>query len=81
MTLKHNNKRVDLPVVHVAAKKDRYFDNTSAEQHMREIFSDFKLMYMKEGLSHAPTVIATSNDAAPFIPPELRKMLNKKQGN
>jgi pimeloyl-ACP methyl ester carboxylesterase len=78
--LKLNNckKRVDLPVLHVASRADRYFDNNRVEEHMRQIFNDFQIMYMKAA-NHAPTVIADTKDAAPFIPDELRKILRAKK--
>lgn len=77
LTLNNCNRRVDLPVIHVAAKHDRYFDNLSVEQHMRMIFSDFK-MYYTTAPNHAPTVVATAKDAAPFIPLGLRRLMSKK---
>ncbi len=77
LTLNNCKKRVNLPVIHIAAKKDRYFNNTLVEQHLRLIFSDFKQLYIVGG-GHAPTIIADSKAAAPFIPAELRKILNKK---
>ena len=68
--------RVELPVYHVAAKKDRYFDNVKVEEHMRRIFSDFKGFYTKAP-NHAPTIIATAKEAAPFVPPGLKKVVRK----
>jgi len=76
MTLNNCTKRVDLPVLHVASKKDRYFDNVKVEEHMRRIFNDFSIFYTSSP-NHAPTIIATAEDAAPFIPPALRRLLNK----
>lgn len=76
LTLDNTKKRVDLPVIHVAAKKDRYFNNTVVEQHLRQIFKDYEIYYMKG--NHAPTIIADAKAAAPFIPAGVRKLLNKK---
>jgi len=77
MTINNCTKGIDLPVYHVAAPKDRYFDNTRVEIHMRQIFSDFKIYYTRAS-NHAPTIIATAKDAAPFIPTGLRRMFIKK---
>jgi pimeloyl-ACP methyl ester carboxylesterase len=77
LTLDNCNKRVDLPVYHVAAKKDRYFNNTKVEHHMRRIFSEFNVFYTKVP-NHAPTIIADAKTAAPFIPTGLRKLMAKK---
>ena len=75
--LDNTNKRIDLPVWHVASKKDRYFNHVRVEEHMRKIFTDFHVAYTKDP-NHAPTIIADAKAAAPFIPTELRKELNKK---
>jgi pimeloyl-ACP methyl ester carboxylesterase len=75
--LNNCDRRVNLPVYHVAAKNDRYFDNIRVEEHMRRIFNDFTTFYTKAP-NHAPTVIATAKEAAPFIPADLKKLLSKK---
>jgi hypothetical protein len=77
-SLDMTTKRINLPVYHVAAKKDRYFNNVRVEEHMRRIFSDFEIFYSKTP-NHAPTVIATANDAAPFMPPALRRRMQNKK--
>jgi pimeloyl-ACP methyl ester carboxylesterase len=75
--LDNTKKTVDLPVYHVATKNDRYFDDIKVEQHMRRVFKDFTIFYSKAP-NHAPTVVATAKEAAPFIPPELKRLLNQK---
>ena len=74
-SLDNCKKQVPLSVWHVGTKNDHFFSNYSIEQHMRIIFSDFKLMSV-DMTKHAPTVIATAADAAPFIPPKLRRALS-----
>jgi hypothetical protein len=69
---------VDKPVLHVAIAGDRYFNNLSVEQHMRAIFKDFELVKARLP-AHAPSIIATAKEAAPFVPPELRKVLKSKK--
>lgn len=71
------NTHVDLPVYHVGIEDDHYFDNLLVEQHMRTIFNDFHLIKSKM-TAHAPAVIATSDDIAPYVPSKLRQLLNKK---
>lgn len=68
--------RVNLPIWHVSAKADHFFDNNLVEQHMRVIFSDFTSSEVQM-TTHAPSVIATEKDAAPFIPTKLRRVLAK----
>ena len=75
--LDSTNVPIDLPVWHVASKKDRYFDHNKVEEHLRRIFNDFSIAYTNDP-NHAPTIIADAKDAAPFIPPELRRKLSRK---
>jgi pimeloyl-ACP methyl ester carboxylesterase len=74
----NTKQRIDLPLHHVASRKDRYFENARVEEHLRKIFSDFTIYYMKSH-NHAPTVIANAKDAAPFIPPELRRKIQSSK--
>lgn len=76
--LNNTNIHIDLQVLHVASKKDRYFNNTKVEEHMRMIFSDFEIFYTTDP-NHAPTIIADAKAAAPFIPPELRKRFRPRK--
>ncbi len=75
-TLDNCNVSVDLPVWHVHTVNDHFFDHTVIEQHMRMIFSDFHSVETKI-MSHAPSVIANAEMAAPLIPSQLRKVLSK----
>lgn len=75
--LELTGRYVDLPVHHVAVDSDHYFDNSVVEQHMRAIYKDF-IMQKGKGQAHVPTIIATSKDAAIFIPTSLRNILNRK---
>lgn len=70
-------KHVDLPVYHISVDNDRYFDNLKVEQHMRTIYNDFHLC-KADVPTHSPSVIASAREAAPFIPPAMRRLLNKK---
>jgi pimeloyl-ACP methyl ester carboxylesterase len=71
-------KNVNHDVYHVAIEGDRYFDNLRVEEHMREIYRDFHMIDAKLP-SHAPSIIATAKEAEPYVPPALRKLLNKKR--
>lgn len=68
--------RVDLPVWHLTAKNDHYFDGHIVEQHLRVIFSDFHGVEM-EVPNHSPSVIADEKSAAAFLPERLRRALKK----
>lgn len=79
ITLNNCDRRVNLPVWHVASKKDRYFDHVRVEEHLRQIYSDFHIFYTKDP-NHAPTIIADAKAAAAFIPDGLRKVMVRKKG-
>lgn len=70
------NQQVALPVAHVGVKEDRYFNNSYVEQHLNIIYSSCS-MHMSPLRAHAPTVVATAAEAAPFVPASLRKLLAK----
>jgi len=76
LTLDNCRKRIDLPVWHVGMTNDHFFNNNNVEQHMRVIYNDFHRMEINLS-KHAPTVIATAKEAAPFIPAKLRQLLSK----
>lgn len=70
----NKNQAVDLPVTHVEVENDRYFDNRIVEQHLGVIYKDVSVLKTKlQG--HAPTVISTAKEAAPYIPRKLRTIL------
>ncbi len=75
LTFDNTKKRVDLPVWHVSAKNDHYFDNNIVEQHMRRIFTNFHGVETAL-MTHAPSVIANAEMAEPLIPLELRELLS-----
>ena len=72
------NHKVDTKIYHVAIDGDQYFDNHMIEQHMCVIYKDFVKMPLDVHV-HAPTVIATAEEAAVFIPRKLKILLNKRQ--
>jgi len=69
------NEPVDIPVYHVAVDHDRYFNNNLVEQHLNVIYREVH-MIRSTMLGHAPTVLATAKEAAPFIPKAVRKALS-----
>lgn len=67
---------VDLRVHHISVAGDFYFDNKVIEQHMQIVYKGFENI-PADVAAHAPTIVATAKDAAPFIPTRLRKLLAK----
>lgn len=74
LNLDNCKKPIDLPVWHVATSQDHFFNHAVVEQHMRVIFSDFHSVETTT-TSHAPSVIADAEAAAPLIPKKLRAFL------
>lgn len=66
--------RVPLKVYHVFVENDRYFDNRVVEQHMRVIYDDF-VGVTTTVPGHMPSIVATAEEAAPFIPASIKRLL------
>lgn len=77
LTVDNCTKRIDLPVWHVGAGVDQYFDHNMVEQHMRVIFSEYH-ENLNTANNHAPSVIANEEEASEFIPKSLVKQLTKR---
>jgi len=75
--LNNCDMQVDLEVHHISVGEDQYFDAPTVEQHMRVIFNDFHehVSYLD---NHTPSILATKEDADPFIPDSIKKILRKK---
>lgn len=76
LTIDVCDQAVPIPMYHVAPEKDRYFDNDIVEQHMRIIFDEFELIPTKMP-SHAPSIIASAKEAAPYVPRKIQRLLSK----
>lgn len=77
LRLDNCTKKIDLPVHHIGVMGDRYFDNDIVEQHFRVIFNDYHLLEMLDLANHAPSVIADERAASVFVPPKLRRTLQR----
>lgn len=74
VNLCNTRKQISLPVTHVKVPDDRYFDNRIVEQHLNIVYEDVQVLETKLK-GHAPTVIASAKEAAPFIPRKIRSLL------
>lgn len=77
LTVDNCQKKVAMPVWHVAVAGEKYFDNHRVEQHFKVIFTDCTTAVSILD-NHAPSVIATKEQAAPLIPAEIRAVLSKE---
>lgn len=74
LKLDNCQQKIDLPLWHIAAKADHFFDNHLVEQHLRVVFKNFEKGEI-DLEAHAPSVIANEAMAAPLMPEKLRHML------
>jgi pimeloyl-ACP methyl ester carboxylesterase len=68
--------KVDVPLWHISAKNDHYFDHSVVEQHLKIIFSNYNSDEFDLG-AHTPSVIADEATANTLLPPKLRRYLAK----
>lgn len=75
--LKVNNldKKISLPLHHIAVEADQYFDSYAVEQHLRIIFPEVTV-YVAKMDRHAPSLLADEKQAAKLFPPALKRLLN-----
>lgn len=71
LTLNNTKIKIDLPVYHIAVQNDRFLNNDRVEQHFRRIFTDYHLVANLKNANHAPTRIATKEQAEAFMPPAV----------
>lgn len=70
------DKPVPTPLWHLSVDNDQYLDAHSAKEHIRAVYSDYKHASV-ESDKHAPTVVASAEEAMNFIPMSVRRALNK----
>ena len=69
---------IDLPVWHIQASGEHYFDNAIVEQHMRVVYSKYDSVVMRSA-AHTPTILADKKEQAVMLPQRLRKELSRAQ--
>jgi pimeloyl-ACP methyl ester carboxylesterase len=77
LTIDNCKLHVPLAVHHISVAGDQYFDHSVVEQHMRVVFTDFT---EHEAIipNHAPSILATKEEADPFIPKSVKKLLRSE---
>jgi pimeloyl-ACP methyl ester carboxylesterase len=78
LTVDNCNIKVDVPLWHVSAKADHYFDHRIVEQHLRVVFKNFNTVEAQLQ-AHAPSVLANVKMAEPLFPKPLLKVLASLQ--
>ena len=74
LTFDNCRVKINLPLWHVSAEADHFFDNHIVEQHMSIIFTKFNNAVVSVK-SHAPSVIADEKAASVLVPAKLRRVL------
>jgi len=77
LTVDNCKKAINLPLWHVSAAIDQYFDEHIVEQHLKVIFPEVHIV-KNTSLRHAPSVVADVKEAAEIIPQGLRRVLSKR---
>lgn len=76
LTFDNCKAQVKLPLWHITAAKDHYFDHNIVEQHLQIIFTDVQTAEYDLG-AHTPTVIADEKIASGLLPAKLRRHLSR----
>jgi pimeloyl-ACP methyl ester carboxylesterase len=70
-------KKIDLPVYHIISSSEHYFDNEVVKQHMLVVFKNYH-RYTAYSKAHTPDILADKKRMRVFVPPGLRRVLNKR---
>lgn len=71
------SKKIDLPVMHVIAKEEHYFDNEIVKQHMLVVFKQYR-RFVANSRAHTPSMLADKRASGVMVPSGLRQLLLKK---
>jgi pimeloyl-ACP methyl ester carboxylesterase len=74
--LDNTKARVNLAVLHLSVRKDRYFDLRRVSKHYKQIFNKYDHIQLPTD-THGPSVIATPEEAIVLIPPKLQALLRQ----
>lgn len=77
LTVDNCATQIALPVWHIYTPHDNFFDNAVIEQQMRVVFSEYQ-GFPLDAKMHSPSVIATKQQAAAFVPESLRQYLKQR---
>ena len=76
LNLDNCRKPIDLPVIHVLAKEDHYFNNEIVKQHMLVVFRSYR-RFVANSKAHTPNMLADKKAAGVMVPSGLRRLLSK----
>ena len=76
LNLDNCQKQIALPIWHIAAKHDHYFNNYNVEQHMRVVYQDYSQV-LTNTKAHTPSVLADKQGLSVLLPRAVRQVLAK----
>lgn len=71
-------KKINLPIYHIASEQDHYFNNEVVKQHMLIVFNDY-YEFTAKSKAHTPSILAGKKGTRVFLPPGLRRVINKSR--
>ena len=77
-SLNNCESRINIPIKHVRAGSDSYFDPNIVKQHMQIAYKDFK-EYIADSKNHTPSVLADKKAASVMLPRGLRRILAQER--
>ncbi len=69
--------RINVPVWHIYAEHDYYFNNDIVEQHMRIVFSEYHAVVVTQIENHTPNILAGKKEMGVLLPTRLRRVLSR----
>lgn len=71
------DSQVHTAIYHAHIDKDQYFNHAKVDENLNKVYSEVHTT-LARAPTHSPSVVASAKEAAPFIPPAFRRILNKK---
>jgi pimeloyl-ACP methyl ester carboxylesterase len=76
LNLDNCQKQIALPVWHVAAKHDHYFNNYNVEQHMRVVYQNYTQVVTNTS-AHTPSILSDKRGMSVWLPRGIRQVFAK----
>jgi pimeloyl-ACP methyl ester carboxylesterase len=76
LALDNCRQKIDLPVVHIVARHEHYFNNEIVKQHMLVVFKRYR-RFQANTKAHTANILADKKAAGVMLPAGLRRLLLK----
>lgn len=71
-TVDNTKSKIGLKVWHVSVENDKYFDNTRAIKHLKQVYKSVDVI-KANSKKHSPSIIASKQEAMVFFPAKIRR--------